>query len=377
MFPAEVVRRALLSIAAAALLTLALFYSTDDNAVVADTLPSRLSDSEFWGMITTFSEAGGYFRSDNILSNESGYQQVIPLLRKSVREGGVYLGVGPEQNFTYIVGLEPKMAFIIDIRRQNMLEHLLYKALMELSADRREFLSRLFSRQPTTVGAANSDAAALVSMYEGVDPDAELFETNLQMVLHHLEKTKGFELSKEDEEGIRHVYRAFYESGTDLSYTFLGGYGRGFIGMPTYGELMQENDGHTRNWNFLASESQYQMIRRLHNDNLIVPLVGDFAGPKALRSVAAYLKEHDAVVSAFYTSNVEQYLFQDDENWKQFFSNVETLPVDRSSMFIRYVLNGWRLNRRSRSLLAPISDVIWAYDRGRIRGYYDVIGMSH
>jgi hypothetical protein len=103
-----------------------------------------------------------------------------------------------------------------------------------------------------------------------------------------------------------------------LSYTFLGGYGRGFIGMPTYGELMQENDGHTRNWNFLASESQYQMIRRLHNDNLIVPLVGDFAGPKALRSVAAYLKEHDAVVSAFYTSNVEQYLFQDDENWKQF-----------------------------------------------------------
>jgi hypothetical protein len=190
MFPAEVVRRALLSIAAAALLTLALFYSTDDNAVVADTLPSRLSDSEFWGMITTFSEAGGYFRSDNILSNESGYQQVIPLLRKSVREGGVYLGVGPEQNFTYIVGLEPKMAFIIDIRRQNMLEHLLYKALMELSADRREFLSRLFSRQPTTAGAANSDAAALVSMYEGVDPDAELFETNLQMVLHHLERQR-------------------------------------------------------------------------------------------------------------------------------------------------------------------------------------------
>ena len=78
-------------------------------------------------MITDFSEAGGYFRSDNFLSNEAGYQHVIPLLKKSIRPGGVYLGVGPEQNFTYVVALEPKMAFIVDIRRQNMLEHLLIK----------------------------------------------------------------------------------------------------------------------------------------------------------------------------------------------------------------------------------------------------------
>jgi len=375
MLVAEVVRRALLFVVAATLLT-SLVYVDRDSTVHVDTLPARQSNAEFWGMIKDFSEAGGYFRSDNFLSNESGYQQVIPLLRKTVRTGGVYLGVGPEQNFTYIASLEPKIAFIIDIRRQNMLEHLLYKALMEVSQDRAEFLSHLFSRRPLTTADTNADAAALVSMYEGAEPDGELFETNLRLVLDHLEHAKGFELSREDEDSIRHVYRAFYESGTDLSYTFLGAYGRGFMGMPTYGELMQENDGHTRNWNFLASESQYRMVQRLHRDNLIVPLVGDFAGPKAIRSVAAYLKEHDAVLSVFYTSNVEQYLFQDDENWREFFANVSTLPVDSSSMFIRYVINGWRLNRRSRSLLSPISDVIWAYDRGKIRSYYDLIGLS-
>jgi hypothetical protein len=38
------------------------------------------------------------------------------------------------------------MAFIVDIRRGNMLELLLYKALFEISNDRAEFLSRLFSR---------------------------------------------------------------------------------------------------------------------------------------------------------------------------------------------------------------------------------------
>src|SRR4030095_3794093 len=119
---------------------------SDGPSNLSDTLPARLSDKEFWKIITDFSEAGGYFRSDNFLSNEAGYQEVIPVLKKSVRSGGVYLGVGPEQNFTYVVGLDPKMAFIFDIRRQNMLEHLLYKALMEKSSDRAEFLSRLFSR---------------------------------------------------------------------------------------------------------------------------------------------------------------------------------------------------------------------------------------
>ena len=96
-------------------------------------------------MAADFSEPGGYFRSENFLSNESGYQYVIPSLRKTVPRGGVYLGVGPEQNFTYLVALEPKIAFIVDIRRQNMLEQLFYKALFETSAEVLEGLFNAFS----------------------------------------------------------------------------------------------------------------------------------------------------------------------------------------------------------------------------------------
>jgi hypothetical protein len=43
--------------------------------------------------------------------------------------------------------VKPKIAFIVDIRRQNLIEHLMYKALFELSADRAEFISRLLSRR--------------------------------------------------------------------------------------------------------------------------------------------------------------------------------------------------------------------------------------
>ena len=70
--------------------------------------------------------------------------------------------------------------------------------------------------------------------------------------------------------------------------------------------------------------------------NLVVPLVGDFSGPKAIRAVGAYLKEKDAKVSAFYLSNVEQ-LLQQDGKWDDFCRNVAALAIDETSTFIRSV----------------------------------------
>jgi hypothetical protein len=107
-----------------------------------------------------------------------------------------------------------------------------------------------------------------------------------------------------------------------------------------------------------------------------VPLVGDFAGPKAIRAVARYAQQHGAMVRAFYTSNVEQYLFQDEENWRRFYENAAVLPVDSTSTFIRYVLNGWGLRRQRRSLTSSIDDTVRAYRTGRIRAYYDVVDLS-
>ena len=116
------------------------------SRVAAPSVPERISDEAFWRMVTEFSEPGGFFRSDNFVSNEITFQWVLPEIAKTTKTGGVYMGVGPDQNFTYIVAMQPKIAFIVDIRRQNMLHHLLYKALIEISPDRADFLSRLFSR---------------------------------------------------------------------------------------------------------------------------------------------------------------------------------------------------------------------------------------
>jgi hypothetical protein len=120
-----------------------------DSRTTAKGLPTRLTDQEFWKLSSDLSEHDGSFRSDNLVSNELWLQHVIPDLVKTVEPGHVYVGVGPEQNFTYIAALKPSMAFIIDIRRGNLDLQLMYKALFEISSDRAEFVSRLFSRAET------------------------------------------------------------------------------------------------------------------------------------------------------------------------------------------------------------------------------------
>src|SRR6187431_1154163 len=139
-------RRALLASLLVAVGLSAAPSSPDFVRVSAAGLPARLNDQEFWHISSSFSEPGGTFHSDNFVSNEGRFQLVLPDLVKRARPGRLYIGVGPEQNFTYMSVVRPAMAFIIDIRRGNLQEHLLYKALMEMSADRADFLSRLFSR---------------------------------------------------------------------------------------------------------------------------------------------------------------------------------------------------------------------------------------
>ena len=173
-------------------------------------IPSRLSDQEFWKLVTDFSEPNGYFRSDNLLSNEIWLQYVIPELLSVTKPGRVYMGVGPEQNFTYIAALKPSMAFIVDIRRGNLDLHLMYKALFELSSDRADFVSRLFARKrPEGLTATLERAGDLQRVLRPRKPTRPCSRTNLKAILDDLTKTHGFALTADDPEGIEYVYRQF------------------------------------------------------------------------------------------------------------------------------------------------------------------------
>jgi len=356
------------------------------SPLITDGLPARLTDQEFWGAVEGMSEQGGYFRSDNLLSNEDAFQHVIPTLERQLPGGGVYLGVGPDQNFTYIVAMHPKMAFVVDIRRQNMLLHLMYKAIIELSSNRAEFLSLLFSRPVPDRVPPGATPGELFEAFAGATPSSTLFARNLSTIVDRLIHVHRFVLNSEDLASIEYVYRAFFAGGPDLRYSFprQGFGGRWF---PTYAELMTETDSAGVEHSYLADEQNFQTLRRYELDNLVVPLVGDFGGDKALRSVGRYLRERGATVTLFYTSNVEQYLFQSGDQWRRFFDNVASLPLNDSSTLLRSYFNmggmglhyvpqfGSRVSR-SGMLLDSIPALLAAVRDGRIRSYYDVIERS-
>ena len=306
----------------------------------AAALPSALSDEDFWRLVSDFSERAGTFQSDNLLSNERDLQHVIPDLRRSATAGGVYLGVGPEQNFTYIAALRPRMAFIVDVRRGNLDLHLMYKALFELSADRADFVSKLFARRRPDGLSAASTATEIFDAFGRVEPLDSLYSQNLRAIMNHVVKTHGFVLSSADTLRLQHIYTAISTYGPAIQYSTTQNAGRWRSGTePTYMELMTATDRGGQAHGFLASEEAFAFVKRMETDNLLVPLIGNFAGPKTIRAVGQYLKENGAMVSTFYVSNVEEYLRQ-DRIWKTFCENVAALPLEETSTFIRAVRNG-------------------------------------
>jgi len=328
-------------------------------------LPERLNDKDYWKLETDISEPGGYFRiEDNYTSNEMEIGQLYAMLREGHVDGDVYMGVGPEQNFTYIAAIRPKMAFIIDIRRQAIMQHLMFKAMFELAKDRADFISVLFSK-PRPPGLDTSTSIAKIwEAYRTVVSDSTLRTRNYVRVVDRLTKTHGFTFTQDESDKLKAVFDAFYYYGPSIATRGLsGGRGGDFTDLTGF-----SNDRSGQPRSFLSSEENYQYVKALHEKNLIVPVSGDFAGPKAIRAISAYLKEHHGTVRAFYVSNVEQYLFGDGKDGL-FYANVATLPVDSTSVFIRpYSLRRGFGGAPTQSL-CPIGAFLIAVNGGRVARY--------
>ena len=338
-------------------------------AVRATALPEQISDADFWKLVSDISEPGGFFRIvDNFTSNENEIGGIFPRLRASGVQGGVYLGVGPEQNLTYIAAIRPAMAFIVDIRRQAVMQHLMFKAVFEMSADRADFISLLFSKARPAGIEAKAPIQEIWDRFLVVPTNAILAAKNHALIVDRLTKTHQFKFTDEEAAQLDLVLDAFVNYGPSIT-TNSGG-GRGGGNAVTFADLTGWSmDDAGQPQSFLSTDEHFQTVKALHDKNLVVPVSGDFGGPKALRAIAAYLKDRGATVSAFYVSNVEQYLFQD---FKQtaFYENVAALPLTASSVFIR----PYSLRRPySTEPLCPMLSFVAAARAGRVLSNNDAL----
>ena len=334
-----------------------------------------ISIEQFGRYVEQWSEPEGYFDSDNFISNETSYLQVIDQLQRQVRPGGIYVGVGPDQNFSYIVHTRPQLAIITDIRRQNMLEHLWYKALFAMASNRAQYLSLLVSRELPSL-KTDSSLEALLRAVGSSTTSAKLFQNNLAAVKTTLLEKYRLKLSAADLKKIEYVYRTFWEEGMDLRFSSIGR--NNSLNYPTLREMLLETDRQGRQQSYVSSEERFQELKKFQAENRLIPIVGDFAGPIALKNVGAYLKENGLRVSMFYTSNVEFYLFGTPA-WPRFMVNLRSLPLADDAIFIRsYFGNGRRhpLNmpgHRATSLIKPLGSFLADYDARRVDEYWDLV----
>ena len=296
------------------------------------------SSERFAALVDTLSEPGGFFDSDNLVSNEAGYLHVKQTLERIGVEDGVYIGVGPDQNFTYIAQIRPRYAFILDIRRDNLIEHLLYKAVFALAESRAEFLSILFSK-PLSEAEFNTGAPTmedLVAYFDRTAGDEDQFRRDLDRV-HAQVRTFRVALSDEEFRRVSELYRAFFERHLDLRWEYRSDGDRG-ISFIAYRTFLLGRDLEGAYGNFLASDADYRFIRDLQARNAIIPVTGDFAGDHALKAIGDFVRGRGDRVSAFYLSNVEYYLYPDGR-LDEFAENVRYLPTDNRSVMIRAFVN--------------------------------------
>jgi len=322
---------------AVTLLSLVLLLSFSPATIAQQKVEINEKRYDFAQLVNRLSEKAGYFGSDNLVSNELSYQHVLGQLAKMNVTGGAYLGVGPDQNFTYIAQIKPRVAFMVDIRRDAVLQHLMFKALFMMSRSRIEYLSNLFARPlPKDYKKWNDRPIRdFVDYFDRTPLDQKLAE-KLRQEMQKRVASFGLQLSQRDIETIDEIYLAFYTDCLEVRYTIRDRpTGRFF---PAYRDLLLEKDLEGRHRNYLTTEADFQVIKSLQDRNLIIPVTADLSGTQAAKAIGAFLKEINEKVSAFYVSNVEFYLWRYD-TMPKFVDNLKAFPIDDKSVIIRSYFN--------------------------------------
>ncbi len=294
------------------------------------------SDTTFAGTIARLSEPAGYFDSDNLISNETSYLHAVSHLRAGRVTGGAYIGVGPDQSFSYIAAIRPSVAFMIDIRRDNLLMHLMFKALFERATNRFEFLSRWTGRVvPDDVRPwEGASIDGIVAAVDSLPADTTWAESDSIIATV---RRYGVPLSPNDTTTIRRFHGEFIRHGLSLRFTSTGRAPRYYY--PTLRDLILERDLEGRQSSYLASEESWRFIKELEARDGIIPVVGNLGGTTAFPAIGREVAARGETVSALYVSNVEMYIWRDG-SFGNFAANAARLPHNERSVIIRSFFGG-------------------------------------
>lgn len=341
----------------------------------------RAVDSGFSALVARLSEPGGYFDTDNLLSNERSYLHALRAMRRHGVTGGAYLGVGPDQNFSYIAHVRPRVAFILDIRRDNMLQHLMFRAMFEEANTRAEWLALLFGRaKPAPASLAHAPIEAIVAWVDSTPTTPEAVAAIQRRIQARVARYR-IPIDSIEAHTIERIHGEFVASGLDIKFTTHRRGPRPYY--PSYRDLLLERDLDGTPASFMATDELFTVVRDLQRRGLVVPVVGNFAGDHALAAIGDEVRRRGLKISAFYTSNVEQYLLRDG-SFDKYAATVARLPYDARTVMIRsYFSGGFRpplpqtvSGYASTQLVQPLASFVAEHAKGSYTSYADVVSLG-
>ena len=293
--------------------------------------------------------------ADNFLTNEDSFPRICGRIAREVPPG-VYLGVGPDQNLTYLAHARPSRAFVVDFRRKNMLVHLLHKALFTLSDDRAGYLSRLTARGLdaraddliASADAARFDRSRLVKVV------AEVRATVEPLAL----------LGPADWPLLATIQARLAGPGLSARFLALPMY-------PTLGRLIRTPDAEGRPAHFLATEALYREVRDLQRAGRVAPIVGDYGAAGGLDRLGEWLRNRGELVAFIYISDVEDFSIRNGR-FDTYIRNLQSLPLAGGARLARTstrpIENAARVRGdSSTTTLTPVAKLLADAKAGRIR----------
>lgn len=297
-----------------------------------------IGNAEFARLVRTLSEPGGYFDTDNLISNERSVLHALDDLEAVRATDGVFIGVGPDQGFSYIARTRSVMAYMLDVREDNLRQHLFYKALFSIARNRAEFLA-LWLGHPVPTDVARWTGAEIMPVLAWIDrtPATARSRADAATRVRAALDALPVALDSVDRAVMARIHETFMRDGLALRFTSFGRPPRPFY--PTLRDLVLETDRRGRRRSYLADEAAFQYVKELQQQNRIVPVVGDLAGPRSMRAIARDVAARGLTVRVLYTSNAEDYVLRDG-GFAAFVTNVRALPHDARSVIVRSWFGG-------------------------------------
>ena len=173
--------------------------------VAADSLPASLTDQEFWKLIARLLRAERLLplRQPAVERDLASSTSSRSCCSRRSRAASTWASA-PSRTSPTSPRTKPAMVFIVDVRRGNLDLQLMYKALFELSADRADFVSRLFSKKrPDGLDRDVDGRPRSSARSANVETNEALYKENLKAIDDQLVKKHGFALVADDLAGHR------------------------------------------------------------------------------------------------------------------------------------------------------------------------------